>query len=236
MRELVLELMGEYGNLAVFLLILVENLFPPIPSEVILTFGGVMTVCTDMTPVGVILFSTAGSLAGAVILYSVGRFLPDEVFRKLLCGQIGHLLHFRLEDVDLAKGWFRERGRSAVFLCRLIPIVRSLHDGNRKNLIVLTQPKSYRKTLTSGSKFAAHALRRKYPAMTETMLARPGLYNDTVCLCRRLAEENPADTVLLQPDAPLATFEKDIKKLEWGYEMGYNMTCDRIDDIKSLFV
>lgn len=126
MRELVLELMGEYGNLAVFLLILVENLFPPIPSEVILTFGGVMTVCTDMTPVGVILFSTAGSLAGAVILYSVGRFLPDEVFRKLLCGQIGHLFHFRLEDVDLAKGWFRERGRSAVFLCRLIPIVRSL--------------------------------------------------------------------------------------------------------------
>ena len=126
MRELVLGLMGEYGNLAVFLLILVENLFPPIPSEVILTFGGVMTVCTDMTPIGVILFSTAGSLAGAVILYSVGRFLPDEVFRKLLCGQIGHLLHFRLEDVDLAKGWFRERGRSAVFLCRLIPIVRSL--------------------------------------------------------------------------------------------------------------
>ena len=126
MRELVLELMGEYGNLAVFLLILVENLFPPIPSEVILTFGGVMTVCTDMTPVGVILFSTAGSLAGAVILYSVGRLLTDEVFRKLLCGQIGHLLHFRLEDVDLAKGWFRERGRSAVFLCRLIPIVRSL--------------------------------------------------------------------------------------------------------------
>lgn len=126
MRELVLELMGEYGNLAVLLLILVENLFPPIPSEVILTFGGVMTVCTDMTPIGVILFSTAGSLAGAVILYSVGRFLPDEVFRKLLCGQIGHLLHFRLEDVDLAKGWFRERGRSAVFLCRLIPIVRSL--------------------------------------------------------------------------------------------------------------
>ena len=101
---------------------------------------------------------------------------------------------------------------------------------------MLTQPKSYRKTLTRGSKFAAHALHRKYPAMTETMLARPALYNDTVCLCRRLAKENPADTVLLQPDAPLATFEKDIKKLEWGYEMGYNMTCDRIDDIKALFV
>ena len=88
MRELVLGLMGEYGNLAVFLLILVENLFPPIPSEVILTFGGVMTVCTDMTPGSVIFSATAGSLVGAVILYGVGRFLPDEVFRKLLCGRI----------------------------------------------------------------------------------------------------------------------------------------------------
>ena len=119
MRELVLELMGEYGNLAVFLLILVENLFPPIPSEVILTFGGVMTVCTDMTPGSVIFSATVGSLVGAVILYGVGRFLPDEVFRKLLCGRTGHLLHFKPEDVDLAKGWFRDRGRSAVFLCRL---------------------------------------------------------------------------------------------------------------------
>ena len=108
MRELVLKLMGEYGNLAVFLLILVENLFPPIPSEVILTFGGVMTVCTDMTPGSVIFSATAGSLVGAVVLYGVGRFLPDEVFRKLLCGRTGHLLHFKPEDVDLAKGWFRD--------------------------------------------------------------------------------------------------------------------------------
>lgn len=111
---------GEYGNLAVFLLILVENLFPPIPSEVILTFGGVMTTCTDMTPGGVILFSTAGSMAGAGILYGAGRFLPDEIFRKLLCGKAGQLLHFRPEDVDLAKDWFRDRGKSAVFLCRLV--------------------------------------------------------------------------------------------------------------------
>lgn len=126
MRDLVLELMGEYGNLAVFLLILIENLFPPIPSEVILTFGGVMTVYTDMTPGGVILFSTAGSLAGAVILYAAGRFLPDQLFRNILCGRIGHLLHVKPEDVDLAKEWFKERGKPTVFFCRLIPIVRSL--------------------------------------------------------------------------------------------------------------
>ena len=93
MRELVLELMGEYGNLAVFLLILVENLFPPIPSEVILTFGGVMTVCTDMTPGSVIFSATAWSLVGAVILYGVGRtdesgegiLLPDRYTGSLEC-------------------------------------------------------------------------------------------------------------------------------------------------------
>lgn len=117
-----------------------------------------------------------------------------------------------------------------------VPIVKSLHDGNRKNLIVLTQPDGYRKTHTRSTKFGARALHRKYPAMTEALLSRPARYNDTVCLCRRLAEENPADTVLLQPSAPLATFEKDIKKLEWGYEMGYNMACARIDEIKALFV
>ena len=108
--------------------------------------------------------------------------------------------------------------------------------GYKRNLIVLTQPDGYRKTHTRGTKFGARALHRKYPAMTEALLSRPARYNDTVCLCHRLAEENPADTVLLQPSAPLATFEKDIKKLEWGYEMGYNMTCARIDEIKALFV
>lgn len=74
-----------------------------------------MTICTDMTPGGVILFSTAGSMAGAVILYGAGRFLPDEIFRKLLCGKAGQLLHFRPEDVDLAKDWFRDRGKSQSF-------------------------------------------------------------------------------------------------------------------------
>ena len=49
MQETIQALMGAYGNLAVFILIMVENLFPPIPSEVILTFGGFMTACSDMT-------------------------------------------------------------------------------------------------------------------------------------------------------------------------------------------
>lgn len=117
-----------------------------------------------------------------------------------------------------------------------IPILQSLHDGNEKNLIVLTQPLDYRKEMTHGTQFAARALRRKYPALTKTMLSRPKRYNETVCFCHQLARKQPRDTVLLQPTAHLESFEKDVKKLEWGYEMGYNMALARMDDIRRLFV
>lgn len=116
-----------------------------------------------------------------------------------------------------------------------IPILRSLHDGNERNLIVLTQPESYRKTLGRGVQFTAKWLKRKYPAMSKVLLERAKHYNETVCFCHRLAENKPQDTVLLQPEKSLNSFEKDVKKLEWGYEMGYNMTCARMEQIKNLF-
>ena len=116
-----------------------------------------------------------------------------------------------------------------------IPILKSLRDGNRKNLIVLTQPDAYRKELTRGTRLAARALRHRYPRLAETMLSRPRRYNQTVCFCHRLAAAQPENTVLLQPAERLESFEKDVKKLEWGYEMGYNMACSRMEDIRRLF-
>ena len=56
-----ISIMNHYGYLGIALLILIENLFPPIPSEVILTFGGFLTTYTNMNLIGVILFSTLGS-------------------------------------------------------------------------------------------------------------------------------------------------------------------------------
>ena len=117
MQETIRVLMGDYGNPAVFFLIMIENLFPPLPSEAILTFGGFP---------GVILSATAGSLMGAVLLYLVGYLIPEEKLKELLEGRIGKLLHFRAEDVDKAREWFLKRGSGAVFFCRLIPVVRSL--------------------------------------------------------------------------------------------------------------
>ncbi|MCI8454998.1 MAG: DedA family protein [Lachnospiraceae bacterium] len=126
MQEMLLELIGEYGNLAVFLLIFIENLFPPIPSEVVLLFGGVMTACTKLRVAGVIGAATAGSVLGAVILYQVGRLIPEEILERAIAGRLGKLLRLQAEDVALAKGWFRKKGKAAVFICRMIPLVRSL--------------------------------------------------------------------------------------------------------------
>lgn len=126
MQEILLNFMGEYGAFAVFLLILIENLFPPIPSEVILAFGGVMTTCTSLTVPGVVVSATAGSVLGALLLYGAGYLVPEELLGRMAAGHLGQLLHFEPEDVELAKRWFLKKGTAAVFLCRLVPVVRSL--------------------------------------------------------------------------------------------------------------
>ena len=126
MRDAILLFLEEYGNIAVFLLILIENLFPPIPSEVILTFGGFMTTYTALQVPGVIAASTAGSVLGAVFLYGAGRLIPAGTLRGLLEGKLGKSLHFETEDVDDAGNWFDRRGKSTVFFCRFVPIIRSL--------------------------------------------------------------------------------------------------------------
>ena len=84
MRYWMIYIMDIYGYLGIALLILVENLFPPIPSEVILTFGGFMTTYTKMNLAGVILSSTAGSLVGAVLLYQIGNLVSMEQLEKIL--------------------------------------------------------------------------------------------------------------------------------------------------------
>lgn len=81
MEEWIIQLMqsmGEWGTVGIFLLMTAENLFPPIPSEVVLTFAGFLTTCSPMSRWQAILFATLGSLAGALILYGLGRALPVE--------------------------------------------------------------------------------------------------------------------------------------------------------------
>ena len=83
MENWITEFMSNYGYIGIFLLIALENVFPPIPSEVILTFGGFMTTYSDLTIMGVDSVYL-GSVAGAVILYGIGLLLDVERLEKIV--------------------------------------------------------------------------------------------------------------------------------------------------------
>ena len=73
MEEFILSMMNQFGYIGVFLLIAIENIFPPIPSEVILLFGGCMTTYSELNIILMIIFATLGSLIGAIVLYYIGK-------------------------------------------------------------------------------------------------------------------------------------------------------------------
>jgi len=125
MENWILQLMEQFGYFGVFFLILVENIFPPIPSEVILTFGGFMTSRTSLTLLGVIFFATLGSLLGAIVLYWIGRLLDIERMEKIV-ERWGHILRLKKEDIHKANQWFDRYGIWTVFFCRMVPVLRSL--------------------------------------------------------------------------------------------------------------
>ena len=126
MQEFMIYIMNTYGYLGVCFLIAVENLFPPIPSEVILTFGGFMTTYTRLTVPGVVIFSTLGSTIGALILYWVATALTPEKLENLTNGKLFRLLGFEKEEVEQTIGWFEKHGKKAILFGRCIPIIRSL--------------------------------------------------------------------------------------------------------------
>ena len=126
MQELIISIMNEFGYLGIFLLIAIENIFPPIPSEVILLFGGFMTTYSDLNIVNVVIFSTLGSLLGAIVLYYIGKILNKERLKKIVSGKVGKILRLKTKDIDKADEWFDTKGNKTVFFCRFIPIVRSL--------------------------------------------------------------------------------------------------------------
>lgn len=118
--------MNQFGYIGIMLLIAIENIFPPIPSEVILTFGGFLTTYTEMKVWGVVIAATIGAVLGALVLYGVGRFFPPERIEGWLDGRLGQILHFKREDVERSAKWFTNKGKITVFVCRFVPIVRSL--------------------------------------------------------------------------------------------------------------
>ncbi len=116
-----LDLVDRLGPVGVGISILAETVIPPIPSEAVLGLAGVLINQGRMSIVPVILFATLGSILGALFFYAVGRALGPRRSHAFL----DRLPLVETEDVDRTFSWFEKHGRSAVFLGRMVPIVRS---------------------------------------------------------------------------------------------------------------
>ena len=118
-------------------------------------------------------------------------------------------------------------------LCDPIPIKKAIDDGNTKHLIVLTQPKGYKKELSKKNILVAKLLNKKYPNLKTPLLNRHNHYNETVKFCEQL--ENEGKVLILRPEYNLDSFEKDINKLKSSYDHGYNLAINHLSEIKKLF-
>ena len=119
--ELAERAIAEGGYPMLGLLILLENLFPPIPSEAILPLAGYGVFSGTLSFVPAVLAATAGSLAGALILYALGRFGGRPVLLRY-----GRLLRLDRPTLDRADYWFDRHGPKIVFFGRLLPGLRSV--------------------------------------------------------------------------------------------------------------
>ena len=126
MQQFILHIIEQFGYFGVFFLILIENVFPPIPSEVILLFSGFFSTYTNLSVLYMIVASTLGSFLGAIILYYIGKIFNKERLKKIVNGRFGKILFLKENDIDKADEWFDNKGNKSVFFCRFVPIVRSL--------------------------------------------------------------------------------------------------------------
>ncbi|GJL48964.1 MAG: alkaline phosphatase [Nitrospirales bacterium] len=125
MIDWVKSMVNGLGYTGLTMLMFLENVFPPIPSEVIMPLGGFLTTTQELTFIGVVLAGTLGSVLGALPLYYLGHHF-DETYLKQLTDRYGRWLLMTSADIDYASAWFQRHGRKAVFFGRLVPGVRSL--------------------------------------------------------------------------------------------------------------
>jgi membrane protein DedA with SNARE-associated domain len=115
---------SNYGYLAIFVLMLAESACIPVPSEVVMTFGGALAAGavpgTHLSLIGVILAGTAGNVAGSYIAWAAGRYGAEPALRRW-----GRRIGIRGHDIDRGIVWFNRHGNQAVLIGRVIPVVRT---------------------------------------------------------------------------------------------------------------
>jgi membrane protein DedA with SNARE-associated domain len=125
MSEFIIEFITSWGYVGIFLLMVAENVFPPIPSELIMPFAGYVAADGALNVWGIVIAGTLGSLVGTSAWYLAARLLGLERFTRL-CNRLGRVATLSEDDIDKADYWFKRHGGIAVLLGRLIPAIRTL--------------------------------------------------------------------------------------------------------------
>src|SRR5687768_8339222 len=125
LSDWVVDVIDRLGYIGVALLVALENLFPPIPSEIVLPFAGFVARDGKATLPGMILAATIGSIVGAWILYGIAAWIGPERMERFLL-RYGKWLRLTPADVAKAERWFDRRAVVAVLVGRCVPLIRSL--------------------------------------------------------------------------------------------------------------
>ncbi len=116
----VVDVVYSFGYVGVALLIALQNVFPPIPSALILPLAGFLVGQGRFSFLPVLAAATSGSVASALVFYALGRWLGEERVRRLV-GRFGRFVLVEEADLDRVNGWFERRGGTAVLFGRLVP-------------------------------------------------------------------------------------------------------------------
>ena len=120
----VLIIMAKFGYLGIIFAMFAENVFPPIPSELIMPAAGFAVARGDLNLILVILAGTLGSVLGALPLYYLGRLLNEDRL-MVFTEKYGKYVFVKPSDIRSSSVWFDKHGSKAVFFGRMVPGIRS---------------------------------------------------------------------------------------------------------------
>lgn len=125
MEQWITDFMTQYGYIGVFILVFLEYVIHPFPSEIILTFAGFMTTQSNLNIVIVCIIAVIGAVLGSLVLYGIGAFIGEERLYRFI-NKRGKLIGIKTKDLDKTIKWLDKYGHWAIFIGRFIPIVRTL--------------------------------------------------------------------------------------------------------------
>ena len=125
MFEWILHVIEVGGYAGIFFLMVLENLFPPIPSELVIPLAGFAAAKGELNIIGVLFATVSGGLVGCIPWYFLGR-LYGVPRLKTFSRKFGRIVTLSADDIDAAQTWFHRHGHMAVFFGRLMPTVRTL--------------------------------------------------------------------------------------------------------------